>query len=79
MKKDLTPEREGEKWQASFELREDGEYHCRLCMACFPVHSPERARNHLWIKHGVELEPEVVELRESRQLPEQTFKFVTKE
>ena len=88
MKKNLTPnltpgpfpKREGEsKWQEQFEAREDGELHCRLCMACFPVHSPERARNHLWIKHGIEIGPDVVVIKKSRELPAQTFEFMEQE
>ncbi len=66
-------------WFDFVEIREDGEYHCTLCRAAFPVHSPERARNHLWVKHGVELEPDVVVLKVQRELPEQKFEFKEQE
>ena len=66
---------EGNEWQDLFEIREDGEYHCLKCRATFPVHSPERARNHAWVKHGIEIQPEVVVLKVNRQLPEQRFEF----
>ena len=67
---------EGRNWQEYYEIREDGELHCMLCMACFPAHSPDRARNHLWVKHGIEIGPDVVVIKMSRELPEQKFEFV---
>lgn len=72
---DPSPKGEGKNWKEFVEIREDGEYHCTLCMACFPVHSPERARNHLWVKHGIELEADVVVLKVHRELPEEKFEF----